>query len=181
MEIGSSFGYNLAWLAEQFPDLRCSGIEPSRKATDYGNKKYASLIQGGKLSLARGTADDLPFSDESFDIVLIGFCLYQADRSLLGRIISEIDRCMRNGGFLVITDFDVFSGIKRTNMHNTITPTYKLNYARLFEGLYGYSLVEKTTYDADAIDMRSFPRDMGNRVSTQILNKEKEEDVYLAK
>lgn len=181
LEIGSSFGYNLAWLSEHFPNINYSAIEPSRKAIAYGSEKYAELIKKGKLTFTRGTADNLPFSDESFDCILIGFCMYQADRNLLGKIASEIDRCLRYGGFLVITDFDVFFNEKRTNIHNSLTPTYKANYAKLFEGIYGYTLVEKTTYNADSTELRSFPTEVSNRVSTQILYKEFEKDVYLSK
>ncbi len=159
--------------------MNYSALEPSRKAIAYGSEKYADLINKGKLKFTRGTADNLPFSDDSFDCILIGFCMYQADRNLLGKIVSEIDRCLKHGGFLVITDFDVFSNVKKENKHNSITPTYKQNYAKLFEGIFGYSLIEKTTYNADAIDIRVFPKEIKDRVSTQILYKENEEDVYL--
>ena len=178
-EIGSCFGYNLAWLSEKFTDIHYHGIEPSEAAVTYGSEKYAELIKDGRINLIRGTADELPFADESLDFILIGFCLYQADRKLLGKIVSEIDRCLTHGGFLVITDFDVLSGIKKNNIHNTLTPTYKLNYAKFFEGTFGYTLVEKTTYNADAVDARCFPIRMEDRVSTQILYKEHENDIYI--
>lgn len=177
LEIGCSFGYNLAFLSKLFPNIINTGLEPSLKAVEYGSKKYAELIIQDRLHLFRGTADALPFNDLSFDVILIGFCLYQADRNLLSKIVSEIDRCLRYESFLVITDFDVLFNVKKINKHNASTPTFKQNYAKLFERL-GYSLVEKTTYNADSLEKRVFPTEMDNRISTQILYKEKIEDVY---
>lgn len=70
LEIGCSFGYNLMCLNKKYP-WKYMGIDSSVKAVEYGNQ----LSEKNKLNvlLVRGIVDELPFEDESFDIVLLGF------------------------------------------------------------------------------------------------------------
>lgn len=166
LEIGCCYGYNLAYLNRRF-GYEVFGIEPSSKAIEYGKQAF-----GDKINFMQGTADDLKYSDDFFNVVLVGSCLYQVDRSLIAKTLSEIDRVLLCGGFLVITDFDTPFPCKRENQHNRLTPTYKDNYGAMYlHSPYNYTLVEKRTYSFNGDFV--FPDDVQERVSTQILYKEK--------
>lgn len=166
LEIGCCYGYNLAYFFDKC-GFSCYGIEPSGKAIEYGKQQYNT-----KVDFLQGTADDLKYVDKFFDVVLVGTCLYQVDRALLRRTLSEIDRVLDCGGFLVISDFDTPVPCKRENKHNELTPTYKDNYGDMFLRFpYKYTLVEKKSYSFNGEFI--FSEDIQERVSTQILYKEK--------
>lgn len=98
LEIGCSNGYRLNLLNEQNSG-EFFGIDPSELAIREGGKKY------GKISLQVGTADNLPFENESLDLIIYGFCLYLCDREDLFKIASEGDRVLKDGGVIIIRDF----------------------------------------------------------------------------
>ncbi len=167
LEIGCCYGYNLAYLESQC-DFKCYGVEPSPKAVSYGKQIFKD-----KIEIIQGTADELRFEDEFFDVVIVGTCLYQVDRVLLEQVLKEIDRVLVRGGFLVISDFDTPVPYKVDNKHNAMTPTFKDNYGDMFlHRPFSYSLAEKRSYTFGG-DF-AFSTNVQERMSTQILYKEKE-------
>lgn len=123
LEIGCGDGTRLAWLKNNL-NADCYGIEPSDQAV------AAACAKG--LNVQQGTADELPFDDQSFDIVIFGFCLYLCDREDLFRIASATDRVLRSPGWLMILDF--FSPVPRakTYHHRPGVNSYKMDYRTLF-------------------------------------------------
>jgi ubiquinone/menaquinone biosynthesis C-methylase UbiE len=123
LEIGCGEGTRLAWLKENL-NADCYGIEPSAQAVT------AACAKG--LNVQQGTADVLPFDDQSFDIVIFGFCLYLCDREDLFRIASAADRVLRAPGWLMILDF--FSPVPhaKTYHHRPGVQSYKMDYRTLF-------------------------------------------------
>ena len=89
--------------------------------------------------------------------------------------IFEIDRVLKYCGFVAITDFDTPFKMMRNNVHNSELPVFKGDYSDLFIKN-GYSLIEKRTYSHDN---NFFTPDIQERVSTQILYKERIEDTYI--
>ena len=155
----------MAYLEEKL-GFKGYGIEPSKKAINYGKQLF-----GDSLVFVYGTADSIPYVDDFFDVVMVGTCLYQVDRKLLVRTLSEIDRVMKSGGFLVISDFDTPFLCKRENKHNALAPTYKDNYGDMFlHAPYKYTLVEKRSYSFSGELV--FSIDVQDRMSTQIFYKE---------
>ena len=123
LEVGCGDGTRLAWLKNNL-NADCYGIEPSAQAVAAARAKGINALQG--------TADMLPFDNQSFDIVIFGFCLYLCDREDLFRIASEADRVLRSPGWLMIMDF--FSPIPRarTYHHRPGVLSYKMDYRTLF-------------------------------------------------
>jgi ubiquinone/menaquinone biosynthesis C-methylase UbiE len=102
LEIGSSSGHRLNGLKHLYGEdsIEYHGIDPSKKAVAYGLKKYKNI------NLKLGTADNLNcYETGSMDIVIMGFVFYVIDRALLFKVISEIDRVLKNDGILIIVDF----------------------------------------------------------------------------
>jgi SAM-dependent methyltransferase len=136
LEIGCGQGGNLAALAVRHP-IDGSGIDPSQEAVTAGSAQYPAL------SLRTGTADELPYEDASFDVVWFGFCLYLVDRTLLMRAVSEADRVLRDGGVLVIVDFEPEAPCARSYSHRPGLLSYKMDHSRLFLANPAYVLAEK--------------------------------------
>lgn len=123
LEIGCGAGERLSWLKEN-RGFDCYGVEPSAKAVEAAKKQGILAHQG--------TADHLPFDDNTFDVIMFGFCLYLCDRNDLFRIACEADRVLKNPGWLLIQDFYSPSPVKREYHHRSGLFTYKMDYSALF-------------------------------------------------
>lgn len=130
LEIGCSSGYNLAYLCQKY-GFKGFGVEPSAQAVQVGSE-WASAHPDMDLHFVQGTSDELPFEDNAFDVVMFGFCFYCTDRKYLHRAVSEADRVLKSGGFLLIDDFQTPAAYKHPNKHDPNLFTYKYDYAKLF-------------------------------------------------
>jgi len=79
------------------------GIDLSEEMLHIARRKTVNNGLGRKIKLLRGDALDLPFDDDSFDIVSIGFGLRNLSDHRRG--ISEMVRVLKDGGRLVILEF----------------------------------------------------------------------------
>lgn len=73
------------------------GIDPSKKAIN--------LLKNSIIKTSVGTADELNYKAETFDLIIFGFCLYLCDTSDLFKIANEVYRISKNNSWLVIVDF----------------------------------------------------------------------------
>jgi len=142
LEIACSAGYRLNAVKSLFRDCSVFGLEPSQEAIKYGQEHFPGV------NFTRGTADDLTsFEDGSMDIVIVGFVLYVIDRSTFFKVVSEIDRVLRNGGILIIIDF--FSETVLKNVYQHISEftafSFKQNYDEVFTASKLYYLLDKST------------------------------------
>ena len=161
LEIGCSFDYLLNAINKVFGS-KCSGIDPSRKAIEYGQNNFPDI------SLQVGTADKLPFEDNSFDLIIFGFCLYLCDRKDLFLIASEADRCLKNNAYLVIMDFYPPFPYKNRYSHCEGVYSYKMNYAEMFKWNPYYQDVWLSGYNHDRFNMDVHPDE---KVAVNILKK----------
>jgi len=144
LEIGCSAGYRLDGIKSSFLGSSVFGIEPSNEAIIYGQEHFAGV------NFIKGTADDLSaFEDESMDIVIVGFVFYVIDRNIFFKVVSEIDRVLKNGGILIIIDFFSETALKNTYHHikefNAFS--YKQNYDEVFTSSKLYYLLDKSTWN----------------------------------
>jgi ubiquinone/menaquinone biosynthesis C-methylase UbiE len=103
-EVGASDGYNLAAFEQMFPgSTQVVGIEASAQAVNQGNKELNK--RGSSAKLVQGSGHSLPYLDDSFDLVYLGFVLYLADQSSLHLFYDEAIRVLKPGGLLCLTDF----------------------------------------------------------------------------
>ncbi len=126
LEIGAGNGWRLACMGEENPELACDGLEPSAEAVADGRERF------GVVRLQQGTADDLPYAERSFDLVIFGFCLYLCDREDLFRIAQETDRVLDHRGHIAILDFFCESPRRTPYKHCEGVFSYKTDYARMF-------------------------------------------------
>jgi SAM-dependent methyltransferase len=124
LEIGCSDGTRLEWLSNNL-NVEVSGLEPSKVAVDAGVKKGFNIVEG--------TADSLPFSNNSFDVVVFGFCLCWCDREDLFRIAQEADRVAAQKSWIVIHDFYAETPVKNEYHHAPGLFSYKMDNRKLFD------------------------------------------------
>lgn len=162
LEVGCSNGWRLEALRREY-DAQCYGIDPSSEAVADGAELFPHV------SLQTGTADELPFNGNTFDLVIFGFCLYLCDRQDLFRIASEADRVLMNKGHLAILDFHPPFAYRNKYKHDPGVYAYKMNYARLFQWNPAYTvLLQSVGAHQDGMDADS-PEE---RVSVTVLRKD---------
>ncbi len=125
LEVGCSNGWRLARLRRRY-GCRVFGIEPSAKAISAAVPDIEKIVQG--------TAEKLPWTVAFFDLVIYGFCLYLSDPEDWFRIVVEGDRVLRNGGFLIIHDFDMTEPhpFARRYEHRDGISSYHVDFARFW-------------------------------------------------
>ena len=124
LEVGCGPGTRLAWLKGNL-GMDCYGIEPSAKAVDEAKSRG--------LKAEVGTADRLPYESAFFDVVILGFCLYLCDRDDLFKIAAEVDRVLKNPGWVMIKDFYSPVPLAREYHHKAGVYSYKMDYRKLFD------------------------------------------------
>jgi ubiquinone/menaquinone biosynthesis C-methylase UbiE len=123
LEIGCGPGARLAWLKDTL-GFQCYGIEPSAKAVEVARNRG--------VAVQVGTAESLPYDNDSFHVVVFGFCLYLCDRDDLFRIAAEADRVLKSPGWLLIRDFYSPAPCAREYHHRPGIRSYKMDYSTLF-------------------------------------------------
>ena len=123
LEIGCADGARLQRLAGTF-GCACYGLEPSARAVE--------IARARGIEARQGTAEQLPYADHSFEIVIFGFCLYLCDREDLFRIACEADRVLQSPGWLLIHDFYSPAPSKREYHHRAGLFSHKMDYRTLF-------------------------------------------------
>lgn len=164
LEIGCSNGTKLEVICQNLDSVGV-GIEPSAMAVQTGNQRN----KNAKIELLVGTGEKLPSEDASFDLVYFAFCLYLFDRNTLMQALSEADRVLKPGGFLVITDFDPGFHHKRPYNHFQGVFSYKQDYSSFYTQSGLYYLMGKHSFSHR---VSSFDETPDERVSTSILYKE---------
>lgn len=144
--------------------MKGGGLIRRRKRFRTGSQQFPSL------HLGVGTADQLEFADNSFDLVIFGFCLYLVDRSLLTHVMAEADRVLRDRGFLGITDFDAKVPCRRPYSHYAGVWSSKMDYGKLFADLPHFVSVQKISYFHEGGGVFAF--DPQERVASWVLAKD---------
>ena len=168
LEIGCSNGSRLNEVHSKYK-CHCFGIDPSGLAIEEGKKTYSDL------DLSVGTADLLPFKEKQFDVIVFGFCLYLCDRKDLFKIAYEADRCLKDGGYIVLKDFSPPFAFKNTYTHKEGLYSYKMDYSRMFEWNPVYQRIYQLILSHSGTTLRRIPNE---KVAITVLLKE-ETHAYL--
>jgi ubiquinone/menaquinone biosynthesis C-methylase UbiE len=158
LEIGSADGRRLLRIKAAYPFANVSGIDPSQKAV--ANRATA-------ISLRCGTADDLPYNDNSFDLVIFGYCLYLCDRRDLFRIAYEADRVLRDHGTMMVYDFHPPEPYRNPYKHLAGLFSYKMDHSRMFSWNPAYQVICQYVFP----DPGTTSMDPDNRVGITVMQK----------
>lgn len=103
LDVGCGTGSHLIETAMQFGSgVQLYGIEPSAEMVDHARKKAKSA--GVAMTVVQGSADELSYPDESFDVVFCTLVLHHLPESMREQAIREMRRVLRSGGRLVIVE-----------------------------------------------------------------------------
>ncbi|ATC98057.1 MULTISPECIES: class I SAM-dependent methyltransferase [Pseudoalteromonas] len=162
LEIGCASGLRLHSLYKEFGSDGY-GVDPSSFAIETGKKNYPHL----HLSVA--TADSIDFEKDSFDFVILGFCLYLCDREDLFTIAAKVDKVLKNGGYIIIQDFLPPYPYKNKYSHCEGLYSYKFDHSRMFtwNPLYSTLATDISTHSA-----RELRTDVDERVGISLLYKQ---------
>jgi SAM-dependent methyltransferase len=97
LEVGAATGARLAALGARGAG-RLVAVEPSQAAIAEGRRRHPAV----EFRRALVTEMDL---HEQFDLVIAHYVLHWVDRAALLGAVAAIDRCVRDGGFLLVGDF----------------------------------------------------------------------------
>ena len=79
------------------------GIDISSKMMEIGRKKVSAKRLSGKIVFREGEAENIPFEDNRFDVVMVAFGVRNFED--LERGISEMKRVLKPGGMMLILEF----------------------------------------------------------------------------
>lgn len=95
VDIGCASGYMISQISKEFPEAEYFGVDVYNKAIAYAKRAYPHI----KFRVA--SADNLPFEDESFDLILFYETLEHVESPLA--CLEEIKRVLRENGTLILT------------------------------------------------------------------------------
>lgn len=110
LEVGCGMGEGLNFLSRVIGAQRMVGLDLSHKAVDRAN---SSLSRLDTLSYVHGDAENLPFGDGEFDVVINVESSHNYPN--LGRFIDEVARVLKPGGYF--SQVDCFSAKRLTEFH----------------------------------------------------------------
>lgn len=79
------------------------GVDISEGMLDVGRKKMISKGHAGRIEMLSGDSENLPFPDNNFDAVTVGFGVRNFEN--LEKGLREINRVMKPGAMLVVLEF----------------------------------------------------------------------------
>jgi ubiquinone/menaquinone biosynthesis C-methylase UbiE len=161
LEIGCGEGHLLNNIYKKKKECSLYGIDPSSQAIKNKCNKH--------LKLKKGTADNLEYRNNFFDIIIFGFCFYLIDLNLLFKVVFEADRVLKKGGVIIIYDFYNKRSIFKKYFHNKSITTHKMNFSSLFLVNPNYKLIYKKVGDHENILRKS--RYSDNKVALFFLKK----------
>ena len=86
----------------QVPDAKVVGLDPSPRMLDVGKRKVEAAGLGHRIELRPGTAETLPFADDSFDAATIAWGIRNVpDRPAA---LAEMARVVREDGRIAILE-----------------------------------------------------------------------------
>lgn len=167
LEIGCSDGRKIERLARFF-GANGAGVDPSEEAIAAGNERLRKA-KGLPVALSVGTADELQFGANQFDLVHFGFSLYVIARERIFFALAQADRVLRPGGFLTIFDFDPQAMHRRRYAHLDGLFSYKARYGEWLAATGHYHLTAKRSFSHAS---ENFVADENERVALTVLYKE---------
>ena len=114
LEVGSGRGGGADYIKRYLNPITMVGVDFSENAVAFCNQNY--VVDG--LSFETGNAESLPFTDNSFDVVInieSSHCYGSMDAFL-----GQVQRVLREDGYFLFADFrdEVTIDIIRKQMHN---------------------------------------------------------------
>ena len=106
LEVGSGRGGGANYIKRYLKPEKIIGLDIAHNAVDLSNEKYSS--EG--LQFVQGNAENLPFANESFDVVInVESCHAYGS---VPAFLKEVKRVLRPGGYFLCTDMRSPNGMQ---------------------------------------------------------------------
>ncbi len=103
LDIGCGTGTLIVMLKRQYPTVEAVGLDPDSKALQRARNK--AIRAEVSLQLDLGFADELPYSERSFDRVFSSFMFHHLDEQEREKTSREALRVLKPGGSFHLLDF----------------------------------------------------------------------------
>lgn len=134
IDLGGGAGKVAAGITKLYPGWQGTVLEPSQKAVQAGSLAFPSLdFICGSLTQQK----DMP--SKLYDLAIICGVFTWIDRALLSQAVANIDRIVKPGGYIIVSDF--YTPYPRANMyhHKEGLFTFKQDYSLPFLSLNIYT------------------------------------------
>jgi len=102
LDIGSGSGLYASMLINAFPDSTVTGLDYSELMIDYADKFIKEKELNHKVSFTKGDMMNIPFDDNSFDVITSINTLHFATD--LVAAMNEMQRVLKKDGMIAVTD-----------------------------------------------------------------------------
>lgn len=103
LDVGTGTGTLLVEARKLYPDLDIVGIDPDPKSLQIARGKLERVHQ--KVNLVRGSAQNLPFDDNSFDLATSTLIFHHLPTPVKRKALGEIYRVLDEDGRFLLADF----------------------------------------------------------------------------
>jgi len=103
LDLGSGSGILAVELAKAFPEFEFVGLDLSEAAVNVAREQAVESAVAARVSFQQGDAEEMPFDDDSFDLVVSSNTLHLLNNPI--RMFDEVQRVLSPPGRFVISDF----------------------------------------------------------------------------
>lgn len=118
LEVGFGPGVGIELLAKSAPEGYVAGVDPSKEMVDQAIARNAKAINSGLVDLRSGSAESLPFEDNTFNKALAINSMQVWRDAAAG--LREIRRVMTPGGRMAL-GFTPYSGQQKVGLTDRLT------------------------------------------------------------
>ena len=101
LDIGTGSGEFIKTIKYNFPELNITCSDISKAYLDVAKKK---LTKFKDIKFNNCKAEDLPFDNNSFDIINSVYLFHEVPSAIRAKIFSEVSRVLKKDGIFVLTD-----------------------------------------------------------------------------
>lgn len=128
LDIGCSFGITIQLMKEHFPSSDFYGIDPGKESIETAQNNNPET----NIFFQQGHSHNLPYADNSFDVIILSMVLQWIPRKYLIKTIAEIDRVLKTDGIIYIQEFLPNKSITSVSRHNQDVFIFKDDYSSFF-------------------------------------------------
>jgi ubiquinone/menaquinone biosynthesis C-methylase UbiE len=103
LDVGTGTGLLAVEFAKGLPAIEVVGLDLSDVALELARDNAQEVRASSRVSFRKGDAEDMPFEDDAFDLVISGNTLHLLKNPV--RMFNEIQRVLKPGGRFLVSDF----------------------------------------------------------------------------
>lgn len=101
LDLACGTGRYLSQVMRSYPRLRASGLDLS---PNYAEAARQAVARWSQVDILDGSAEQMPFEDESFDVLSAIYLFHELPPRVRPEVFSEIERVLKPGGSFIFAD-----------------------------------------------------------------------------